>query len=32
VALRERDSDEALAGVRAEVNALCAKFPPYPAE
>jgi glycine hydroxymethyltransferase len=29
-ALRERGSDEALAGVRAEVATLCSKFTPYP--
>ncbi len=29
-ALRERADDDALAGVRAEVNALCAPFTPYP--
>jgi len=29
-ALRERTDDDALAGVRAEVNALCAPFTPYP--
>jgi glycine hydroxymethyltransferase len=29
-ALRGRDEPETLATVRKEVNALCAKFPPYP--
>jgi glycine hydroxymethyltransferase len=29
--LRHRDDDAAVAAVRAEVNALCAAFPPYPA-
>ena len=29
-ALRERDDDEALASVRADVAALCARFTPYP--
>ncbi|HUI04220.1 MAG TPA: hypothetical protein VLZ77_11805, partial [Acidimicrobiales bacterium] len=29
-ALRGRDDDAALAGVRAEVLELCAQFPPYP--
>jgi glycine hydroxymethyltransferase len=29
-ALKAIGDDAALAGVRAEVNALCAKFPPYP--
>jgi glycine hydroxymethyltransferase len=29
-ALKAIGNDAALAGVRAEVNALCAKFPPYP--
>ena len=29
-ALRERETPESLAAVRAEVAELCAKFPPYP--
>jgi glycine hydroxymethyltransferase len=30
VALRERGDDAALAGVKSEVNALCARYTPYP--
>jgi glycine hydroxymethyltransferase len=29
-ALRHREDDAALAGIRSEVNMLCGKFPPYP--
>ena len=28
-ALRDRDDDEVIAAVRADVNALCARFPVY---
>jgi glycine/serine hydroxymethyltransferase len=30
--LRHRDDESAVAAVRAEVNALCAAHPPYPAD